>query len=358
MFVGDRYYDMISDEERGYYDQIESAIMSQTNCTIHGGNIEGIAKAYKAISLDHPEYLWHPGLLQRLQIGNGFVNVLIQYAEPDRAAYDEALDRIVQKLWNRVNNVDACYAKYKIIYDYLTSIVKYDTDVFNDYMEMSTQNGRRGYVGNEMTSADSDVARSMSEFLTTNGASFTPYGVFVNKKGVCMGIAKAFKILCEYFGLYCLCVEAREKETNVEHLFNIVKINGEPAFVDLTYGLVKENYPVHNYDLFMASRATVDCFYNINPEYDFECNNATLSYHARHGLIFDSVAELRSYLEGYNAETNDSVVRLRYVGNYFDEDELEKFITDILSYHMSKKHTAWQIQKIRHGFVNVRLIDN
>ena len=355
MIVGESYYDMISDEERSYYDQMYSAIMSQTDCTIQGGRAEGVTNAYRAITMDHPEIVYHPGLFQRLQIGNGFVNALMQYSEPNMDEYNEALDRITQRLWNKVSAVETDYAKYRIIYEYLTGTIEYDMDVFEEYMELSTQHGRRGYAGSNTTLADDEFARVMRTFMVENSNSFTPYGVIVNKKGVCMGIAKAFKILCNYFGLYCLCVEAREKERNVEHLLNIVKINGEPAFVDVTFGLVYESYPAYNYDMFMASRATTDGFYNLT--YDFECDNDTLSYHARHGLIFDSVSELRSYLEGYNAEIGDKAVRVRYTGDLLDGEELSKLASDILTYHLSKKHRLRSMKRVRNGFVNILLGD-
>lgn len=356
MVLGDSYsyYDVISYEERGWYDSLYSSVLSRSNCTLYGANPEQAANIYKAVVLDHPELIYHSGLLSRLQPTNAGIIVHINYSDSVELEYEEAFGRISQRLYNKLYNLSD-YEKYKAIFEYIAGTVEYDTDVFEDYMELSVQRSRMGHIGNQMTPADSEYARSIEAFMQRNSSSFTPYGVFVNGKAVCMGIAKAFKVLCDYFGLPCICVEARDKERNVEHLLNMVQIDGKSAFVDATFGLAREEHPMYNYDIFLATREVVDKYYNLT--YDFECDGEELSYHARNGLIFDNVSDLRSYLEAYNAELNDNAVRARYVGDLMDDNELEDFAIEILNYHLSSKHRLKSRAKTKNGFINILIGD-
>ena len=218
MEVRDSYYEMISPEERNCYDQMYSAILSRTNCTMSGVNAEDVGNAYKAIAFDHPEILYHPGLLQRLQLMGNTVNVVIGYSEPNQDEFDRELNEIIQVLYNRISRAESDYERYKIIYDYLTEDVEYNFDVLNEYMRVLKSSNDRGHSGRQMTSADSEIAQTIASFINENSDNFTPYGIIVNKKGVCMGIAKTYKILCDSFGLPCICVQAVDKRQGVEHL--------------------------------------------------------------------------------------------------------------------------------------------
>ena len=63
--------------------------------------------------------------------------------------------------------------------------------------------------------------------------SFTPYGVLLNKTGVCSGYAGAFKLLAEEAGLECIVVTGY-LDGELPHTWNKVKIDGEWQIVDST----------------------------------------------------------------------------------------------------------------------------
>ena len=63
--------------------------------------------------------------------------------------------------------------------------------------------------------------------------SFTPYGVLLNKTGVCSGYAGAFKLLAEEAGLECIVVTGY-LDGELPHAWNKVKIDGEWQIVDST----------------------------------------------------------------------------------------------------------------------------
>ena len=63
--------------------------------------------------------------------------------------------------------------------------------------------------------------------------SFTPYGVLLNKTGVCSSYAGAFKLLAEEAGLECIVVTGY-LDGELPHAWNKVKIDGEWQIVDST----------------------------------------------------------------------------------------------------------------------------
>ena len=63
--------------------------------------------------------------------------------------------------------------------------------------------------------------------------SFTPYGVLLNKAGVCSSYAGAFKLLAEEAGLECIVVTGY-LDGELPHAWNKVKIDGEWQIVDST----------------------------------------------------------------------------------------------------------------------------
>ena len=63
--------------------------------------------------------------------------------------------------------------------------------------------------------------------------SFTPYGVLLNKKGVCSSYAGAFKLLADEAGLESIVVTGY-LEGDLPHAWNKVKIDGQWQIVDST----------------------------------------------------------------------------------------------------------------------------
>lgn len=68
-----------------------------------------------------------------------------------------------------------------------------------------------------------------------NYESHTMYGVAVNKVAVCEGIAATYKFLCDLVGIRCISVNGKLVEEG--HSWNVIWIDGEPSFVDVTSDL-------------------------------------------------------------------------------------------------------------------------
>lgn len=67
------------------------------------------------------------------------------------------------------------------------------------------------------------------------------YGPLVEKRGICSGLAWAFKVLMDEANVECRCISGYLKEDmKTGHLWNLVKIDGQFYHVDPTWGIKDE----------------------------------------------------------------------------------------------------------------------
>lgn len=127
--------------------------------------------------------------------------------------------------------------------------------------------------------------------------SFTAYGALVNHKAVCSGYARAFQWLMKERGIPCLYIGGYKNDNpNTGHAWNLVEINGEYGFIDVTSddlclvyddGTEKE-FLTHSY--FGLSKEDLEAVCTIEDEYltlsDFD--TPSWEYHLSRGFVFDS----------------------------------------------------------------------
>ena len=119
---------------------------------------------------------------------------------------------------------------------------------------------------------DKEILMGISEFLQYNviydkdelicnsrGKSKYPeshnaYGALVNHKAVCDGFSNAYALIAQYFGIKCMVVEGKssyQRNTRVEHAWNIVEYEGEYFHIDATWDTNRyEVIKTYSYDYF------------------------------------------------------------------------------------------------------------
>ncbi|MGN0813410.1 MAG: hypothetical protein ACI4MQ_07880 [Candidatus Coproplasma sp.] len=331
----DYYYNNLAASEQNAYNTIKFALdVQDAECTVSGiGSVAAAARVWNAVLLDHPEIIHYSGLFCRPAASGGNIKFRFQYTEVDRQAYEERLNRLINRINAQMTDNTSDYVACKIILDELASFIKYEDGVLEEYLRLE--------MDNTAESAD---------FIVRHASSFTAYGVLMNSKGVCNGISKLFKIVCDRFGVQCACVEAktldcREGSSN-NHMLNVVEIDGERAFVDLTNCLKRDNLPVVIYDYFLVTQRIISKAFTV--EGDFGCNNERLNYYVNNNLHFTSVNDLRLYLSAY-AMRLTGAVRCFYDGNKLDDDKLRDLFFEIINYHCRDGYEM-QYASVHNGF--------
>ncbi len=144
---------------------------------------------------------------------NRFSKMLNIEYEQDRAEQEKKQEEIKKEVLRVVNDiitpVMTDIEKEYAINQYLCDIAEYDNAALENAME-------NDYI----------VDSSFRD-------SFTPYGVLINKTGVCASYAAAFKLLAEQAGLNCIVVTGN-LNGNLPHAWNRVFVDNEWKTVDST----------------------------------------------------------------------------------------------------------------------------
>ncbi|MBE6740657.1 MAG: hypothetical protein E7565_10145, partial [Ruminococcaceae bacterium] len=195
-----------------------------------------LQNATDAFLTDHPEVFWLYTIGLKYSIGasyssNGWTGhikkIIIEPHEvytgaSDKIAqYEVAVDGVVQNIRNNVNNTNNRAELLKEIHDYVCENAFYSFSVTDKYVFHS----------------------SLPVFIG-------------NGEVVCEGYAKAFKVLCDEFGIPCVLVHGVASTGNVEgeaHMWNYVQLDdGKWYLVDATWddqvSAIKKTYFLAGYN--------------------------------------------------------------------------------------------------------------
>lgn len=124
-------------------------------------------------------------------------------------------------------------------------------------------------------------------------------GGLLTKKAVCEGYAKTFKLLCEQAGLPCIVVTGTatpQNEPSGFHAWNIVKLNGSCAHVDVTWDstmrtgheLCRDHFNITDEDIardHVWERSLLP-----------SCNSSADNWFYRNGSIVSTESELKDFI--------------------------------------------------------------
>ncbi len=185
-------------------------------------------------------------------------NIFYRYSDEEITRMQNAIDSEVNKVLSGIKPDMSEYDIVKLFYDYLAENVVYDE---------STENCR-------------DI-----------------YGVFVDKKAICSGYAKAFEYLCSKAGIEAITITGDADE--VPHMWNMVKIGGEWYHIDPTYAVtdskvgkyVRYDYFCTTDEVIARSRVVYEQNYKYPAAVSTSCN-----YYVKNGLIANSWDEVQKML--------------------------------------------------------------
>ncbi|MGN0114102.1 MAG: hypothetical protein ACI396_02120, partial [Acutalibacteraceae bacterium] len=266
-------YSLLNDDEKSVYNIVLEAINGfETEITAFGTEINDtqMQKIVDYVQRDHPEIFWFQhGATFFFDATTRVVNRLeLKYCmtQDESKERQAKIDSAVKSFMTSVNDSMSDYEVTLHIYENIIKLVDYDT------------------IGLERQKK-TDVSAEVPDDLRSI------YGVFVNKKAVCAGYAKAMQYLLNLCGIECTYV------TSDTHAWNLIKLEGDYYHLDVTWGDesdTKKNKPqteIVNYDCFCITTADLARLDDHTPESDFpipECTATKCNYHRRHGLYFET----------------------------------------------------------------------
>lgn len=343
--LNSHYYNSLTYQEQQAYDSMRSAIQNrQVSCRLGLNNLASLEKTWKAVVFENPEFIHYHGLI----MCGSTTQAEFYYPEEitegkiggiNQALFYEEYNRLVEKINASIPEAADDYGVCKCIYDAVCTDIAYDHAVLRAYYDLDRNN-----------------QEELRGFLIEHCESFTAYGALLNKKGVCQAVSKLFNMLCDSFGIQCLCVEAQTNDGNkTGHMLNVVEIDEKRYFVDVTTGLSSPEMPMVLYNYFMVDKQTISVPYIIMGE--FECDHKDKSYFKNHKTAFRSLSELKRYLSSYIYSSTKGQIRCQYIGGGISDDDLRDIFEQVVS---DKCTVGYRLcaSAVLHGFISGLIVNS
>ncbi len=196
------YYTQLNKQQKSaYYALLEGLKSLAPSFLVPRLEGQEIFDIWFLLRLDHPEVFWSSGIRYKYYEDSGSVEVLPEYIFDKKKIreHQKALSSRVEKISRAASALDE-QEKVKYIHDFICENVYYDK-----------------------------LKKQYSHEI------IGPLGQGV---GVCEGIAKSVKILCDALDIWCTIAisEANpDKGIKYRHAWNVVKINGKYYHIDATF---------------------------------------------------------------------------------------------------------------------------
>lgn len=212
------YYELMSSEERAVYrDMYKAFVNNASSFFIHKCEYSEIGDIFEKVSNDHPEIFYVKSI--RIQSGimaSGY-RIIPQYrfSKLEINYLKEKIDNSVEHIVERCAG-KSIIEKERMIHDYLVDISEYK-----------------------------DLEAPYSHEMP---------GVFLYGIGVCEGISKAFKYLCDKAGIQSGTVIGNVKGEDTAHAWNQICIEGNWYNIDVTFDMnLSKSAADLRYDYFNVS---------------------------------------------------------------------------------------------------------
>jgi len=340
------YYNQLNYAEKSAYSTLRTAIMNRSrDCEVSLSGTDAL-KVWRAVVMENPEFIWYPGIWEDPRATANSTRFSFEYLKRtddisqkgiNEEIFNTRLDELVARIDSSLSRTATDYDVCKAIYDLLCTEIKYDYSVLNEYNRLRNENS-------------ADLIRFAQEEMS----AFTAYGTLINKLGVCQGISKLFNMLCDRFGIECVCIEAKMNDQNQSpHMLNAVEIDGQRAFVDVTNGLavMHGEHPMVRYEYFAVSHSTISKRFTV--EGDFGCDSDELSYYVRNNLVFYRTNDFIKFLAAYTSPKNAGEIRCLVHSGAVDDCRLRRMADEIIELH--RPHGYVHTISVHDGYVTAYL---
>lgn len=331
------HYNRLNEDEKAVYDQIYQAVLSYAEHT--GPLVREVTKErcfdiMNAVIYDNAEIFWCANSMGSVSYNSAgiAVDVFFKYImTPSEAkSRKKRIEKEIKPFLKGIKQSMSDYEAALHTYENIVSIIDYDSIGLKE-QEMDPNSDNKP-----------DNLRSI-------------YGVFVEKKAVCAGYAKAFQYITNRLGIECSYVRG-PCHSGEWHAWNIIKLEGEYYYVDSTWDdhtntdERKNGRSEVSYDYFCITTEEILRSRNIqNKEQYPDCTSTKCNFFHRSHLYFeayDAARMQKAILSGLKAgkkhfsfKTKDApLMQLIY-----DRLMKERGILDILrsSELGSQEHSVW-----------------
>ena len=297
----ERYYlSIMSPEEKQVYKIIYYGLKNREYTIIVPVNVVAsvVQEVYLRVLFDGPLFYYVNQTVIRMQgiPGNWVLMPEYLYTANEIKRIDSELRKVVAVVKSKADQfIDNPFRLEKCLHDSVVKSVAYDYD---------------SLMKNDCFNAHSII------------------GAFLDRKAVCEGIAKAFKLLCNEYAMKCIVVVGKADPKcifgdDTYHAWNIVKIGTDSYHVDATWDNFYHNGLSHiSYDYFNVP--TKDIYRDHHPIVQIpECNSSHLNYYECTKSYVSSMDDLISIVISKFTESSISFRIKQQSDEFHSEDEVK-----------------------------------
>lgn len=269
------YQSRLNDDEKAVYDQIYQAILDHAERTgplVKEVNKDRCREILNAVICDNAEIFWCAyGGGSILCNGDKAVEVIFRYimTAGETKRRKKKIEKAIKPFLKGVKPSMSDYEAALRTFENIVNIIDYDSIGLKE-QELDPESDKKP-----------DNLRSV-------------YGVFVEKKAVCAGYAKAFQYITNRLGIECTYVRGRCHSGEM-HAWNLIKLEGEYYYIDVTWGdqtdtdQKKSGRADVSYDYFCITTEELLRTRNIqNAEQFPDCKATSCNYFHRNKLYFET----------------------------------------------------------------------
>lgn len=196
------YYEQLSKKEQKIYQKLLRGLEEYSpKIRISGMTVDDAGKILKKVLKDHPEIFWCDGSYRAVSYRGLTSYVIIKpqylFEKEEKEAQQEKIEKVVDTCLKGIKSNASDYEKIRYVYEYIVNSVEYDSSAEHNQ---------------------------------------TIYSVFVDRRSVCAGYAKATQYLLHRLDVFCTYVTGEIIDSGDSHAWNLVCCDGDYYYVDTTWG--------------------------------------------------------------------------------------------------------------------------
>lgn len=285
------YYSLLSKAQQNTYHAIKTGLASLApSFQIPRLEHKELSDVYMMVRLDHPEIFYSVNFKYRFYPDSGNAEMIPEYLFEKKKVqeHQKAMKARVEKLVRPATKLSEV-EKLLYIHDFICQNIHYDK-----------------------------LKKPYSHEI------IGPLGQGV---GVCEGIAKSVKILCDALGIWCMIALSEnnpEKGIKYRHAWNIVKINGKYYHFDATFDNTLGSDALIRYDYFMLSDKQI--FRDHEPVIwrTPSCEDSDHFYYKEKKLSFTKLEDVRK--RSLQAAKKGKVLLFQWRGGYLTREILMEML--------------------------------
>lgn len=265
------YYDRLTQEQRDIYDVMLPAVKSgSAEIRFRASSVDDIKKAFRALSYDNPSLINVSNMFTVGYSAFGFVKIKPSYrfSLQEYVSFSGELEAKVNEIIESMPQGFGEYEKELFIHDWLIDNCAYKT--------------------------------AQEEY----GIEHTAYGAIINGEANCEGYSRAAQLLMYACGVdnYVVSGQAVNESGSQNHMWNIVKVDGEWYNADITWDDPVSNggEGVPNHFYFNLTDAEISKTHMIDITDKNPCVSDKANYFVRSGRMF----------EVYDSQTKAAIAKL------------------------------------------------